>query len=345
MEYTSRKNYLDIAKGIGIIMVVWAHAQGPYSNYIIYFHMPLFFFISGMLFMPQKYTVKEYIVRKGKNLLIPFWGWNLIFFPIFFLLFYWGTWSMFIFAKELIEIVTTLNKVPFLGATWFLASLFWVSIIYKILYTLFERCKFREYILMLICLAIAIVGVSFNLPYRLSRTFVCVLFYELGYLFSKSGFVSIIEAKNSRKHIMAVVMFILYCGIVQINDCSLDENKYENFPLFILGGLLAIISTLFVARFVEEYLFNKIKYHLIYLGRNTLPIVLWQFIAFRFAILIQIIVENGQFEWLISFPVYSTSEGWWIIYTITGIYMSLMVEWILQHNFTTKYLKKIFLIR
>ena len=227
--------------------------------------------------MPQKYTVKEYIVRKGENLLIPFWGWNLIFFPIFFLLFYQGTWSIFVFAKEFIEIVTTLNKVPFLGVTWFLASLFWVSISYKILYTLFERCKFREYILMLIFLAVAIVGVSFTLPYRLSRTLVCSLFYGLGYLFSKSGFASIIEAKNSRKYIIAVVMFILYWGIVSINECSLDENKYENFPLFILGGLLAIICTLFVARFIEEYLFKKIKCHLIYLGRNTIPIVLWQF--------------------------------------------------------------------
>lgn len=30
---------LDIAKGIGIILVVWAHAQGPLSNYIEGFHM------------------------------------------------------------------------------------------------------------------------------------------------------------------------------------------------------------------------------------------------------------------------------------------------------------------
>lgn len=29
-----RVAYLDIAKGIGIIMVVWAHARGPFSNYM-----------------------------------------------------------------------------------------------------------------------------------------------------------------------------------------------------------------------------------------------------------------------------------------------------------------------
>lgn len=45
-----RKDYLDIAKGIGIILVVWAHADGSFSKYITQFHMPFFFFISGMLF-------------------------------------------------------------------------------------------------------------------------------------------------------------------------------------------------------------------------------------------------------------------------------------------------------
>lgn len=29
-----RAGYLDIAKGIGILLVVWAHARGPFSTYI-----------------------------------------------------------------------------------------------------------------------------------------------------------------------------------------------------------------------------------------------------------------------------------------------------------------------
>lgn len=39
-----RSKCIDIIKGIGIIMVVWAHAGGPFSKYINSFHMPLFFF-------------------------------------------------------------------------------------------------------------------------------------------------------------------------------------------------------------------------------------------------------------------------------------------------------------
>ena len=44
IKMKQRAGYLDIAKGIGILLVVWAHARGPFSTYIYQFHMPLFFF-------------------------------------------------------------------------------------------------------------------------------------------------------------------------------------------------------------------------------------------------------------------------------------------------------------
>lgn len=82
----NRQIELDIAKGIGIILVVWAHAKGPFSNYIEGFHMPFFFFISGMLYMNKGRSIKKYVSRKFVSLLMPFWWWNLILFPVFFTL-------------------------------------------------------------------------------------------------------------------------------------------------------------------------------------------------------------------------------------------------------------------
>lgn len=53
-----RYAYIDIARGIGIILVVWGHTGGPMINYINQFHMPLFFTLyipfivfNGILFM------------------------------------------------------------------------------------------------------------------------------------------------------------------------------------------------------------------------------------------------------------------------------------------------------
>jgi polysaccharide biosynthesis protein PslL len=50
--------HIDIAKGIGILLVVLAHnglqAYAPFLHQFIYaFHMPLFFFLSGMFFKPE----------------------------------------------------------------------------------------------------------------------------------------------------------------------------------------------------------------------------------------------------------------------------------------------------
>jgi fucose 4-O-acetylase-like acetyltransferase len=55
---TKRVAYIDIAKGIGIILVVMGHNDfaliSPFAHKLIYsFHMPMFFFMSGMFFKPE----------------------------------------------------------------------------------------------------------------------------------------------------------------------------------------------------------------------------------------------------------------------------------------------------
>ncbi|MCK6584746.1 MAG: acyltransferase family protein, partial [Anaerolineales bacterium] len=55
---TTRIDYIDIAKGIGIILVVMGHNDfaliSPFTHKLIYsFHMPMFFFMSGMFFKPD----------------------------------------------------------------------------------------------------------------------------------------------------------------------------------------------------------------------------------------------------------------------------------------------------
>ena len=78
MSSSKRIEWLDIAKGIGIFLVVYAHARAPYSSYIYNFHMPFFFLISGILYKSGG-NLKQYIFKKIKTLYIPFVGWNLIF--------------------------------------------------------------------------------------------------------------------------------------------------------------------------------------------------------------------------------------------------------------------------
>lgn len=85
---TNKRHFdrIDIAKGIGIILVVFAHTIVPQIRenslaakfvwiFIYNFHMPLFFFLSGYLFEKgfTKYTDKgRFILNKLKYLMIPY---------------------------------------------------------------------------------------------------------------------------------------------------------------------------------------------------------------------------------------------------------------------------------
>ena len=55
-------NWIDLAKGIGIILVLIGHSKFlpiTLKNYIYSFHMPLFFILSGYVFS-NKYNFKDF---------------------------------------------------------------------------------------------------------------------------------------------------------------------------------------------------------------------------------------------------------------------------------------------
>ena len=69
---------IDILKGIGILLVVFGHtAFGKASGWIYLFHMPLFFFISGLLFKKHK-PPGRYLGKKCVHLLVPYFTYLLL---------------------------------------------------------------------------------------------------------------------------------------------------------------------------------------------------------------------------------------------------------------------------
>lgn len=74
-----RNMTIDIMKGILIILVVIGHSYWYYKKVIFWFHMPLFFMISGYLLnKPEKEKEKEWIIRKCKVFLIPYMAYTFI---------------------------------------------------------------------------------------------------------------------------------------------------------------------------------------------------------------------------------------------------------------------------
>lgn len=82
----ARNEIIDIAKAIGIILMVIGHTRCPeYLRHLIYlFHMPLFFLFSGYFFN-QKYLhdKRMFIKKKIKSLYLPYVKWSLLFLLIY----------------------------------------------------------------------------------------------------------------------------------------------------------------------------------------------------------------------------------------------------------------------
>lgn len=78
----NRQNGKDIAKAIGIYLVITGHllsAQAQAGHALIYLvHMPLFFWISGYFLYGsvKKHSIAENVRNKADTLLIPFLVWS-----------------------------------------------------------------------------------------------------------------------------------------------------------------------------------------------------------------------------------------------------------------------------
>lgn len=127
VKSTTRIPWIDIAKGIGIILVVLGHASGAsiVGKYIYSFHMPLFFILSGMCFVPDKYSTAEFFKKRTKQLLLPSAYLTLLFIAISLL------------SAKGFDFYGLKNGLP--GALWFLPVLYFIEIIYYLLYKLSQR--------------------------------------------------------------------------------------------------------------------------------------------------------------------------------------------------------------
>ena len=134
MEIQERKKYIDILKGIGIFYVILGHVTHTsfLFRYIYSFHMPLFFFISGMLFVPSKHvSTSGYIKKKANSLLIPY----IFFYLVSLLYWYFVEYRIFgrdgdtTFLNELYRIFHGTGSIA-AGTLWFLPCLFCVEVLY-----------------------------------------------------------------------------------------------------------------------------------------------------------------------------------------------------------------------
>ena len=79
----AKDNKIDCARGMAAILMVIGHMglQNGFTQYIYSFHMPLFFFLSGICIGKSntEESIIKHIVKRTKRLLVPYILFSLIF--------------------------------------------------------------------------------------------------------------------------------------------------------------------------------------------------------------------------------------------------------------------------
>lgn len=342
----------DIFKGIGIILMVIAHAAFPGKSFICLFHMAIFFICSGVFFKEKSYENIKNLIKsiksKLKHLYIPFILWNgfltmihnyLIKINIYtnnddFLLLPCGSSFGLIDSYTVTQVFNKLLSTLIFshgeqlgGATWFLRVLFWISIATLIGHYIFSKIiknkTLFSYSRLIIYIFALIIGyimqkVGFKF-YNIEVMFSCSILYYFGILYS------MFKEKIKINFIFFAISYI----VLIISDyfiggeVSLSVNKYPNPIWFMIVSISGFFFMLSISKFISK--FQSLSKIMSYIGRHTMSILLFHLAVFKIITYIHIKIFNEPSYYLAAFPVLLKSDYWWILYGLTGVILPLLM--------------------
>ena len=280
-KFGGRIDYIDASKGIGIMLVVLGHLGTSFfwSSTLIYsFHMPLFFFLSGIFF--RRYdSHRIFLSKKIHSLIIPFMWFYLvtsILVPIAFNTFY-GIDVMYYIDSPIISqlIAVYIDEIFPNPPIWFLISLFEVSIIYYILNDICEKHLSNgvKWIIVF-SVILGLVGcllsiMHYNFPLYIDTSLTMMPFFALAHYVYSNRLIQIDRWYSNKTVTFIMVVAIVILGRYVHFDYRI--NEYNQITLIYPLGFLGIYLTL-----VAAYKLRK-NVILNYWGKNSIIILCTHF--------------------------------------------------------------------
>lgn len=351
-----RNKNIDILKGIGIILVVLSHTKCPYGSWYGSWFVQLFFIAAGYTYskhyLDNRRGVITFIVKRVKRLYIP---WVIVgsFFTIannflikvniltdnsLFLDAAAGNsygldkvYSLAYTLQRLKKVILFQSAPKLSSAMWFLACLFLVEVIYIII-----DC---------ICTKVA------KEHQAMAMNIIMLLIYVTGVYFNMNG---IVDNSGYKFNIVALSIFLFHIGQKIRTYETMWKDQNPVLIIFLALSIIFIFKTLKIGtvRYVRGEIVGGVQFFvwsmagwflvygisqiisegksfiadfLIYTGKHTLPILLLHQFSFKIVTYIQTIVYKEPAYMLASFTVLYADNGWWIIYSIVGVCVPLIL--------------------
>ena len=106
---------------------------------------------------------------------------------------------------------------------------------------------------------------------------------------------------------------------------SLGSNAYPS-PGFMIISTMTGLLLLFALSNLFGEISKLVSGVLAYIGQHTMFILFLHFASFKIVNLIQVWVYQKEWYELATFPILETGGAWWILYTIVGITIPIMIN-------------------
>ena len=185
----NRIAYVDIAKIIGMFFIVYGHIlrNGMITTWIYTFHVPLFFFLSGITFHGESLSFENFLKKKMISLLLPFFSWAMISMGIYIALSHLIPEQMMLQSNVghlIVQILMGYCEVN--SPLWFLPCLFIVEVLMWIIEKLTLKLGKGIYLLVLIMsVVVCIAWPVFNekeIFWNIHNAFILLPFTMIGYV-------------------------------------------------------------------------------------------------------------------------------------------------------------------
>lgn len=266
MFVTQRLKYIDIAKGIGIVLVVCSHTDACELMWITTgFFVPIFYFCAGYTSSSVKGTIKDMMKKRFRKLFVPYFFFTIVL-MCFFLHFYLREIVGFLYSRYCLYPIDMLPNIIFFTTgnypMWFLTSMI---VSYFLFYLIVQNEKYRVYIVAsYFALTILLNYLPVLLPWSIDTAFFTALIMYTGKLIKNRNVI------NMSGWFILIVVFIYIGMIFNAGDINLSVREYGNsIIMYYILAICGCVVILWFSHYIEQMWIGNI---FVVLGKHSLTI-------------------------------------------------------------------------
>lgn len=305
---TQRIAWIDNAKAIAIFFIVLGHIlpSGALCGYIFSFHVPLFFFLSGLTFTADK-SPKGFFKSKAKRILLPYLAFSVISIAVYLiqnLILHRDGLSLSRCLIGMLLGTRSTGLMPWNNPLWFLPCLFvLLSVAYVIKKFVFKNSG--KIIFTVISLAVSVAAVIAlyctrlypNAPFGIIQAVNASPYFIIGMLTMQVLYKDGKARFTPNFWIKAVASLLLILGGAFLSTL----NSKTDFAMNDFGKLWLYIPTAVVGIFGWCLFAGLLRADgLAYIGRHTMPILLMHKFPIQLYSLLPIPRDNTAVSILLS---------------------------------------------